>query len=130
MVNVGEIANLPFGAVVETMGHIQRARSRLDRPPAGCGSRLVPPHAEFMIRTTEAGLSGDLDEALMALVADPVCAHLPQAISRKWDWNSSKQTRNICQQLFLEDRRKQRKLATISMEVHSLRETGTIAVCS
>jgi alpha-galactosidase/6-phospho-beta-glucosidase family protein len=37
---------------------------------------LCAPHAEVQLRTVAAALSGDMEEALLALVADPVCACL------------------------------------------------------
>ena len=78
MVNVGQIKDLPSGAVVETPGYI----SGNGASPISVGAlpesinAVILPHANVQIRTTRAGLSGDMAEALMALAADPVCAHL------------------------------------------------------
>ena len=78
MVNVGQIANLPQRAVVETMGYVDAggasalAVGALPEPIRA----LCEPHARVQIRTVEAALSGDLDGALMALAADPCCAHM------------------------------------------------------
>jgi alpha-galactosidase len=78
MVNVGQIDNLPRGAVVETMGYVDSSGP----VPLSVGSlpeslaALCVPHAQVQLRTTEAGLLGDREAALMALVEDPMCAHL------------------------------------------------------
>lgn len=85
LVNKGQIENLPKGAVVETMGYVD-GRNFV---PLTVG--LLPeqlkvlslPHAEVQIRTVEAGLSGNLDSALMALLADPICAHLSASDVKK-----------------------------------------------
>ena len=78
MPNVGQIDNLPRGAVVETPGYVDG----LGFTPLAIGDMpenlraLIQPHAEVQLRTVKAGLSGDMDEALAALAADPICAHL------------------------------------------------------
>lgn len=84
-VNVGQIDNLPHGSVVETPGYID-------------GSGIVPltvgplpepiravcaPHAAVQIEIVESTLSGDIDRALQALMADPCCAHLTPSEVRK-----------------------------------------------
>ena len=85
LVNRGQIANLPFGATVETMGTVTSggfsavAIGELPEPVAAICHR----HAEVEQRTTEAGLHGDLDAALLALAVDPVCAHLTVSDSKK-----------------------------------------------
>jgi alpha-galactosidase/6-phospho-beta-glucosidase family protein len=85
LVNIGQIPNLPLGAVVETMGYADGAGAR----PLTVGPlpeelrRLCAPHAEVQLRTVEAGLSGDLEAALAALRADPLCAHLTGSDVRK-----------------------------------------------
>jgi len=77
-VNTGQISNLPLGAVVETMGYVDGSGFY----PLATGSMpeplrlLLTPHAEVQLNTVAAGLSGNLEEALMALVADPICAHM------------------------------------------------------
>lgn len=85
MVNTGQIPNLPLGAVVETMGYVDAGGARpLTVGPLPEQLRaLCAPHAEVQLRTVEAGLSGDLEEALMALVADPVCATLTASDVKK-----------------------------------------------
>ncbi len=78
MVNIGQISNLPLGAVVETMGYFDRGGAM----PLTLGSLPEPlrvlcaPHTEVQLRTVAAGLSGELEAALLALAADPLCAHL------------------------------------------------------
>lgn len=78
MVNVGQIPNLPYGAVVETMGHIDSTGfTPLATGPLPESIRAVTqPHAEVQMMTTAAGLAGSEQDALMALVADPICSHL------------------------------------------------------
>lgn len=85
MTNIGQIDNLPRGVVVETLGQV----SGDGFTPLAIGSMpplLVPlllPHADVQARTVAAGLAGDLEGALQALVADPVCAKLTPAAVRK-----------------------------------------------
>ena len=76
--NVGQIDNLPRGAVVETPGLV-------DSPgfcPITTGSlppileQIVAPHCRCQQMTLEAALRGDRELALQALMADPLCAHL------------------------------------------------------
>lgn len=85
MANVGQIPNLPHGAVVETMGYVDAGGARpLTVGPLPEQLRaLCAPHAEVQLRTVKAGLSGDLEGALMALVADPVCATLTASDVKK-----------------------------------------------
>jgi alpha-galactosidase/6-phospho-beta-glucosidase family protein len=84
-VNVGQIANLPMGAVVETLGRVDR----LGFTPLTCGPlpealcALVRPHAEVQLRTVAAGLAGDREAALLALAADPACGRLTACDVRK-----------------------------------------------
>jgi alpha-galactosidase len=85
LANVGQIDNLPRGAVVETLGYVNAAGfAPLTAGPLPEPLRtLVAPHAEVQLQTVRAGLAGDLDEALRALAADPVCAHLPAGAIRR-----------------------------------------------
>ncbi len=78
MVNIGQITNLPLGAVVETMGYVDQGGAKpLTLGPLPEPLRvLCAPHAEGQLRTVAAGLSGDLEAALLALAADPLCAQL------------------------------------------------------
>jgi alpha-galactosidase/6-phospho-beta-glucosidase family protein len=84
-VNVGQIENLPKGAVVETMGHV----SGRGFTPVTVGplpeqiAAVVRPHAEMQVKTLEAGLSGNLDDALRALITDPICAHMTASDVKK-----------------------------------------------
>jgi alpha-galactosidase len=77
-VNVGQISNLPLGAVVETMGYVDAGgiTPLTIGPLPGPIQSLLWPHANVQIKTVQAGISGNLEEALLALAADPVCAHL------------------------------------------------------
>ena len=78
MVNIGQISNLPMGAVVETQGYIDKRGftplivGELPEPLRV----LCAPHCEVQIKTVDAAINGNKEEALMALVADPVCSHL------------------------------------------------------
>lgn len=85
MPNVGQIDNLPRGVVVETLGMVTddgfTPLTVGPMPPAILP--LLLPHADAQTQTVAAGLTGDLDGALQALVADPVCAKLPPVTIRK-----------------------------------------------
>lgn len=76
--NVGQIANLPMGAVVETpvlvspSGFQPITVGEMPEPTATWLDRIV----RVQEMTVDAALLGDLDEALMALALDPLCAHL------------------------------------------------------
>ncbi len=76
--NVGQIANLPTGAVVETpvlvspSGFQPITVGEMPEPTATWLERIV----RVQDLTVEAGIEGDLDLALMALSLDPLCAHL------------------------------------------------------
>jgi alpha-galactosidase len=76
--NVGQIDNLPRGAVVETLGLVDslgfRPISTGPLPPAL--QVLVAPHCHCQQMTLEAALTGDRELALQALLLDPICAHL------------------------------------------------------
>jgi galacturan 1,4-alpha-galacturonidase len=77
--NIGQIDNLPRGAVVETLGQVD---ARGFTPLAfgalpGLVQRLVEPHCNVQMMTLEAALKGDRELALQALMADPACAHMP-----------------------------------------------------
>jgi alpha-galactosidase len=83
--NVGQIDNLPRGAVVETMGYVDAGGARpITAGPLPESIRaILAPHAEVQLQTVAAGLSGNLEDALKALAADPGCAHLTAADARK-----------------------------------------------
>ncbi len=85
MPNIGQIENMPAGAVVETMGHVDGGgASPLAIGPLPEQIRaLCAAHAEVQLRTVEAALEGDMEEGLMALVADPVCARLTASDVKK-----------------------------------------------
>ncbi|MFA6101802.1 MAG: hypothetical protein WCV67_01835 [Victivallaceae bacterium] len=85
MPNIGQIDNLPRGAVVETMGMVD-ARGFT---PIAIGSlpREVQPtidvHCKVQMMTLEAAMKGDLEMALHSLMLDPLCANLPPSDVRK-----------------------------------------------
>ena len=66
------------GFVIETPGRIDA----LGFAPITSGSlppileRMVRPHCEVQLLTLEAGLLGDRELAIEALLADPLCAHV------------------------------------------------------
>jgi len=101
-VNIGQIDNLPRGAVVETMGRV----NALGFTPLAAGSlpdslrALVAPHAEVQVRTVQACLAGDREAALLALINDPVCAHLPPGDIRKMGLELLRANRKYLPQFF------------------------------
>ena len=76
--NVGQVPNLPMGAVVETPGMINSIGFR----PVACGpmpqslANLCTPHAVNQKLIVEAGIEGDWNKAFAALINDPLCSHL------------------------------------------------------
>lgn len=76
--NVGQVANLPLGAVVETAvrvdanGFTPLAFGNLPQSVVG----FVTPYADLNVQVIDACFLGDKQMALQALRADPVCAHL------------------------------------------------------
>ena len=84
-VNAGQIPNLPFDAVVETMGYV--SKNGIFPQTVGCiPANLVPTmwqHAECQTEIARAAAVGDEAAALETLAADPVCQHLSLAAIRK-----------------------------------------------
>lgn len=76
--NTGQIANLPRGSVVETLGVVNSAGFN----PVCIGNlpeqilNLVMPHVLNQDMIVEAGLEGDLDKAFHALYNDPLCSNI------------------------------------------------------
>jgi alpha-galactosidase len=76
--NIGQVPNLPMGAVVETPGMINAIGFR----PVACGpmpqslANLCMPHAVNQKLIVEAGIEGSWDKAYAALINDPLCSHL------------------------------------------------------
>jgi alpha-galactosidase len=76
--NQGQIGNLPIGSVVETLGVV----NALGFTPIHAGNLPEPllsmtlPHVANQDMVAEAGLSGNLEMALLALRNDPLCHHL------------------------------------------------------
>ncbi len=100
--NEGQIANLPAGAVVETLGEIDaRGITPLTAGPLPDALlALVRPHADVQLRTVAAGLSGDLDAALLALAADPACAHMTVSDVKKMGLELLRANRQYLPQFF------------------------------
>lgn len=76
--NVGQIDNLPRGAVVETYGVIDGCGFA----PVGIGAlpktlqQICMPHCEIQLMALEAALTGNRKLALEALLMDPLSQHL------------------------------------------------------
>ena len=76
--NIGQVANLPLGTVVETAVRVDRngfspiAHGALPEVVAG----LVEPYCRVFDMGVDACFTGDRDLALQALRLDPVCSHL------------------------------------------------------
>ncbi|MFA5394114.1 MAG: hypothetical protein WC081_02275 [Candidatus Ratteibacteria bacterium] len=102
MVNVGQIPNLAKGAVVETMGKTGGSgfTPLTAGPMPDSLKALLRPHAETQLRTISSGLAGDLDAALMALVADPLCGHLTVSDIKRMGLELLKANRRYLPQFF------------------------------
>jgi len=76
--NVGQIENLPKEAVVETLGLVDGLGFRpvVTGPLPEPIRQLVEPHCHVQLATLEAALASDREQALQALMMDPLCAHL------------------------------------------------------
>ena len=83
--NIGQIDNLPRGAVVETLGLVNsRGFSPIAVGPLPEKLLLlVEPHCRVQQMTLEAALNGDRELALQALLHDPLCAACPPSDVRK-----------------------------------------------
>lgn len=83
--NIGQIDNLPRGAVVETFGTI----SSCGFSPVAIGTLpdvlqgMTEPHCRVQMMTLQAALTGDRKLAFEALMLDPLCRHLTLAQIRK-----------------------------------------------
>jgi alpha-galactosidase len=83
--NIGQIDNLPRGAVVETLGLVDSAGFA----PIGIGSmpeilrEITEIHCQVEKMTLEAALTGDRKLALEALTLDPLCAKLAPSDIKK-----------------------------------------------
>ena len=76
--NIGQIDNLPRGAVVETLGQV----NSLGFTPLAVGPMperlrvILDPHCQIQKMTLEAAMAGDRELAFEALILDPLCAKL------------------------------------------------------
>lgn len=83
--NIGQITNLPLGAVVETMGVVDAmgftplATGELPEPIR----TIVEPHCIVEQMTLQAAMTGDRELALQSLMLDPLCSHLTPSSIRK-----------------------------------------------
>ena len=83
--NIGQVSNLPMGAVLETAVRVDRngftplAFGPLPEPVLG----LVAPYPAVFTLAVEASYRGDMEMALQALRLDPVCARLNGAQVRE-----------------------------------------------
>ena len=75
--NIGQIPQLPPGAVVETRGVLDATGFRpLASPMPPAIEAVVRPHVLRQELTVEAGLEGNFGKALAALQSDPLAGHL------------------------------------------------------
>lgn len=83
--NRGQIANLPLGTVVESMGVV----NGLGFTPLTVGNlpesalNLVLPHARNQALIVDAIFQADKEMAMQALLNDPLCSHLPKSKIRR-----------------------------------------------
>lgn len=83
--NIGQIENLPLGAVVETMGQV----NSMGFMPIAIGPMpeilrgLTDVHCRVQKMALEAALTGDRKLAMEALMLDPLCAKLAPSDVRK-----------------------------------------------
>ncbi|MBQ1369138.1 MAG: hypothetical protein IIY45_13800 [Firmicutes bacterium] len=76
--NEGQVNNLPQGSIVETLGVVRDSgfvpmvMGAMPKPLLN----VVMPHISNQDMIVEAGLTGDLELAMKALLNDPMCAHL------------------------------------------------------
>jgi alpha-galactosidase len=97
--NVGQVDNLPRGAVVETLG----VANAMGFAPLAVGSlpepilNLVRPHAVNQQMIVKAALTGNRELALAALRNEPLCEHLshPQVRKMGMELLHASQTRGI-----------------------------------
>lgn len=98
--NVGQIDNLPRGAVVETLGLVDSAGFA----PIAIGAMpeplrsLLETHCQVQKMTLEAALTGNRKLALDALTLDPLCSKLAPSDTRKMGLDLMRATRNFLPQ--------------------------------
>jgi alpha-galactosidase len=98
--NVGQIDNLPRGAVVETLGLVDSAGFA----PIAIGPLpellrgVTEVHCHVQKMTLEAALSGNRKLALEALMLDPLCAKLAPSQIRKMGLDLMEATREYLPQ--------------------------------
>jgi alpha-galactosidase len=96
MPNIGQIDNLPRGAVVETMGIVD-ARGFTPVSVGGMPREIQPvleAHCKVQKMTLEAAMKGDLELALHSLMLDPLCANLPPSDVRNMGLELIKATKS------------------------------------
>ncbi|MEI7672788.1 MAG: hypothetical protein WCK00_11815, partial [Deltaproteobacteria bacterium] len=83
--NIGQVDNLPRGAVVETLGVI----GATGFAPITAGALpeqiadIIRPHARNQMMVVEASIKGDRSMAMEALLNEPLCSHLSVKEIRK-----------------------------------------------
>lgn len=98
--NVGQVDNLPRGAVVETLGVVNATGFS----PIACGPlpakihHATEPHCHVQMMTLEAAMTGDRSLALDALMLDPLCAHLSSSDVKKMGLELLEATRSYLPQ--------------------------------
>ena len=100
--NIGQIDNLPRGAVVETLG----MASAMGFTPLAIGKvpeplrSLLERHCIIQQMTVEAGLKSNRELALQALSMDPACGHLSLTDIRKMGTELLEANRNYLPEQF------------------------------
>lgn len=98
--NIGQIENLPLGAVVETMGQV----NSMGFMPIAIGPMpeilrgLTDVHCRVQKMALEAALTGDRKLAMEALMLDPLCAKLAPSDVRKMGFELMQATREYLPQ--------------------------------
>ncbi len=100
--NVGQVANLPTGTVVETLGVV----NSLGFTPLCAGAlpakilAVTAPHAATQRLVVEAAAEADVDKAFDALLLDPLCSQLPTGRVREMGRKLMSATRRHLPQFF------------------------------
>jgi alpha-galactosidase len=95
MPNIGQVENLPRGAVVETMGLVD-ARGFTPLANGKMSEKIQPLvdiHCKVQMMTLDAALRGDKEAAVSALRLDPMCSHLSYDDVRKMGYELMKATK-------------------------------------
>jgi alpha-galactosidase len=100
--NIGQISNLPMGAVLETFGVINSTGFH----PVAVGNmpnelvNITMPHILNQELIVQASLEGNLNKAFKALYNDPLCAHLTTSKIKKMGEELLQAHKNLLPQFF------------------------------